>query len=137
MACLEALLLGGCQDLADIALEFGVAQIPELDRHQVAVHPEHGRYADGQVDVGAALREAELQEGIDAGHGFCSVRPQAARSSASRSSSMELKRFSLSTSMALRTTAARAGGMAGFSSSHNFALPCTCWYMTDMWSPLV
>ena len=64
----EALLLRGAQDLVDVALELGVAEVAELDRHQVAVQPQHRRHADGEVDVGAALREAELQERVDTGH---------------------------------------------------------------------
>ena len=56
------------EDLGEIALELRVADVAELDRHEVAVHAQHGRHADGQVHVGAALLHAELQERVDAGH---------------------------------------------------------------------
>ena len=67
--CAEPLALRLGQDLGDVAFELGVAQVAELDRHQVAVHAQHRRHADGEMDVGAALREAELQECVDACHG--------------------------------------------------------------------
>ena len=58
----ENILLRVAQDLHDVTFELGVGQFPELDRHQVAVHAKHRRYAHGQVDVGTALGEAEFQE---------------------------------------------------------------------------
>jgi hypothetical protein len=54
------------QDLEQIALELGVAQIAELDRHQVAVHAQHRRHAHREVHVRTALLGAEFQEGVDA-----------------------------------------------------------------------
>ena len=56
------------QHLGDIGLEFRVAQIAELDRHQVPVHAQHRRHADGQVQVRAALCDAELEERVDSCH---------------------------------------------------------------------
>ncbi len=52
------LVLG--ENLGDIALELGIAQFAKLDRHQITVHAQQGRYADRQVYVGAALLGAEL-----------------------------------------------------------------------------
>ena len=51
------------------ALEFGIGQIAEFDRHQVAVHAQHRRHADRQMDVGTALGETQFQERVDAWHG--------------------------------------------------------------------
>ena len=65
----EALLLGGGEDFADVGLELGGAEVAELDRHEIAMQAEHRRHADGEVHVGAALGQAELQEGIYACHG--------------------------------------------------------------------
>ena len=61
------LALRARQDLHEIALELGVAQLAELDGHEIAVHAQHRRDAHGQVDVRAVLLQAELQEGIDTG----------------------------------------------------------------------
>ena len=36
---------------------------------QVAVHAQHRRQADGEMDVGAALLGAQLEECVDARHG--------------------------------------------------------------------
>ena len=83
----EALALRVGQDLVDVTLELGVSQVAELDRHEVAVQPQHRRHADGEVNVRAALREPQLQECVDACHAFTLRR---ARSfSATRSSSMD------------------------------------------------
>ena len=65
------LLLVRRQDLGDVAFELGVAQLAELDRHEIAVHAQHRRYADGQMDIRAALLGAELQERINARHCRC------------------------------------------------------------------
>ena len=43
------LLLG--QNFADIGLELIVGELAKLDRHQVAVHAQHRRYADGEVYI--------------------------------------------------------------------------------------
>jgi hypothetical protein len=43
-----------------VALQFRVGQIAELDGNQIAVHAHHGRHADRQVQVGAALRHRQL-----------------------------------------------------------------------------
>ncbi len=64
----ELFLLVVRQDLQDIALEFDVREFAKLDRHQVAVHPQHRRHTDRQVDIGAALCETEFQECVDSGH---------------------------------------------------------------------
>jgi hypothetical protein len=55
-------------DLGEVALLLGVANVAKLDGHEVAIHAQHGRHADGQVHVGAALLHAKLQEGVYAGH---------------------------------------------------------------------
>ena len=67
--CRKPLALRVAQDLVDVAFELGVAEVAELDRHEVAVQAQHRRHADGEVDVGAALREAQLQERVDTCHG--------------------------------------------------------------------
>jgi hypothetical protein len=43
----ESLALRLAQDFVDVALELGVAQVTKLDRHEVAVQPQHRRNADG------------------------------------------------------------------------------------------
>src|SRR5690606_15556165 len=63
-----ALPLAFGQDLVDVAFELRFAEVAELDRHQVAVQTQHRRNADREVHVGAALRQAELQERIDSCH---------------------------------------------------------------------
>ena len=60
------LVLG--QNLGDVAFEFRISEIAELDRDQVAVHAHHGRHADGQVQIRAALRDGELEECVDSCH---------------------------------------------------------------------
>ena len=69
MAGAETLLLGFRQDFDDIAFEFGIAEIAKLDRHQVAVEPQHRGYAHGEMNVGTSLRQAQFQKCIDACHG--------------------------------------------------------------------
>jgi len=44
----------------DVAFEFPGAQLAELDRHEITVHAQHRRYADGQMYIGATLLRAEL-----------------------------------------------------------------------------
>ena len=61
------LVLG--EDLGEVAFELRVADVAELDGHEIAVHAQHGRHTDGEVHVGAALLHAELQERVDASHG--------------------------------------------------------------------
>ncbi len=61
-AFIEMVLLGIAEDFHDVAFELRIRQVAELDRHQFAIHAQHGRNADGQVDVGAALGKAEFQE---------------------------------------------------------------------------
>ena len=56
------------QDLRDVALELRVAQVAKLDRQQIAVHAQHRRHADGQMQVRAALRRAQLEERVDSCH---------------------------------------------------------------------
>ena len=56
------------QNLRDVALELGLAQIAELDRHQVAVHAQHRRHADRQVQIRAALGHPQLEERVDSCH---------------------------------------------------------------------
>ncbi len=46
------------QHLGDVALEFRLAQIAEFDGHQIAVHAQHRRHADGQMQVRATLGHA-------------------------------------------------------------------------------
>ncbi len=70
VTCVQTLLLFVRQDFEQIGFEFGIAQLAELDRAQVAVHAQHRRHADRQVDVGAALREPEFQECVDACHSW-------------------------------------------------------------------
>jgi hypothetical protein len=50
------------QYLHDVAFQFGVTELAKLDGHQVAIHPQHWRDANGEVYIGAALCEAEFQE---------------------------------------------------------------------------
>ncbi len=69
VALAEVFVLVLGEDLGEITLELRVADVAELDGHEVAVHAQHGRHADGQVHVGAALLHAKLQERIYAGHG--------------------------------------------------------------------
>ena len=45
------------------------------------------------------------------------------------------KRRALSTDIDFMTISDSPGGIDGFNSIGGFALPCTCWYMTAMWSP--
>ena len=68
VALAEVLVLVLGEDLGEVALELRVADVAELDGHEVAVHAQHGRHADGQVHVGAALLHAKLQERVDASH---------------------------------------------------------------------
>ena len=56
------------EHLGDVALELGLAQVAEFDRHQIAVHPQHRRHADRQVQIGAALGDTQLEEGVDSCH---------------------------------------------------------------------
>ena len=56
------------QNLGDIALELGVAEVAEFDRHQIAEHAQHRRHADRQVQIGAALRHAQFEERVDSCH---------------------------------------------------------------------
>ena len=68
MAAAEALLLGFGQDLFDVAFELGIAEVSELDRHQITEQAQHRRNADGEVHVGASLRQTELEKGVDSCH---------------------------------------------------------------------
>ena len=68
VALAEVFVLVLGEDLGEITLELRIADVAELDRHQVAVHAQHGRHADGQVHVGAVLLHAKLQERVDASH---------------------------------------------------------------------
>jgi len=61
-------LVRPAHDLDDITFQFGLAQVAKLDRQQVAMHPQHRRQANGEMNVGAALIGAEFQESVDAGH---------------------------------------------------------------------
>ena len=56
----ELLGLGTGQDLGDVAFQLRGAQVTEFDRQQVAVHTEHRRDADGQMNIGATLLRAEF-----------------------------------------------------------------------------
>jgi hypothetical protein len=56
------------QHLVDVGLEFRFTEVAELDRHEIAMHAQHRRNADGEVQVRAALRRAELEERVDSGH---------------------------------------------------------------------
>ena len=69
VALAEVFVLVLGEDLGEITLELRVADVAELDGHEIAVHAQHGRHADGQVHVGAALLHAKLQERVDASHG--------------------------------------------------------------------
>ncbi len=56
------------QHLGDVALELGLAQIAEFDGHQIAVHSQHRRHADRQMQIRAALGDTQLEEGVDSCH---------------------------------------------------------------------
>ena len=66
----KALLLRLRENLLDVAVELRVAEISEFDRHEVAEESQHGRDAHRKMHVGAALRQAELEKGVDSGHAF-------------------------------------------------------------------
>ena len=68
VARFEAFQLLRREDLAHVAFEFRVGQLPELDGQQVAVHAQHRGHPDREVHVRAALREAQLQKCVDARH---------------------------------------------------------------------
>ncbi len=65
-AQLLQLVLG--QHLGNVAFELGLTQIAEFDGHEIAVHAQHRRHADRQMQVRAALRHAQLQERVDSCH---------------------------------------------------------------------
>jgi hypothetical protein len=65
----ELLPLRAGQDLTDIAVELGHSQVAEFDRQEIAMHAQHGRHADGEVHVGAALLRAKLKERVDTRQG--------------------------------------------------------------------
>ena len=48
---------------------------------------------------------------------------------------MVWKRFALSTDIAFMTMSDSPAAAAGSLDRRGFALPCTCWYITAMWSP--
>ena len=56
------------QDLGDVAVELGLAEFAKLDRHQIAMHAQHRRDTDGEVQIRAPLRHPELEERVDSGH---------------------------------------------------------------------
>ncbi len=64
----QPVLVGLADDLGDVAFQLRLAQVAELDRHQIAVHAQERRQADGEMDVRAALVGAELEECVDACH---------------------------------------------------------------------
>ncbi len=51
VALIETFDLLGRQDLAHVAVEFGIGQLPELDRQQIAIHAQHRRHPDCEVHV--------------------------------------------------------------------------------------
>ena len=55
MAAREMVNLVLRQNLVYVAFELAIAQVAELDRHQIAVHAQHRRHAHRQVNVRAAL----------------------------------------------------------------------------------
>ena len=67
-ATAEAVLVAARQDLHHVGLEFGTAEVAKPDRHEVAAHAQHGRHAHGEVYVGTALGQAELEKGVNAWH---------------------------------------------------------------------
>src|SRR5689334_11752394 len=69
MTLAERLGLGPGENFRDIALELRQPEVAELDRHEVAMHAQHRRHPDGQVDVGAALLRAKLQERVNTRQG--------------------------------------------------------------------
>ena len=77
--------LGLRQDLVHQDLELVFRQVPVLDGHQRAVHPQHGGDAHGEMDIRAALLLAQLEERVEAGHHdpSPSIRGSSARSSSS------------------------------------------------------
>jgi hypothetical protein len=62
LAFVEAVFLRVAQDFHDVAFELGIAQLPEFDWHQVAIHTQHRRDSDREMNVGTTLCEAELQK---------------------------------------------------------------------------
>ena len=68
VALAQVLQLRLGQHLGDVGLEFRLAQVAKLDRHQIAVHAQHRRHADRQVQIGAALGHAQLEERVDSCH---------------------------------------------------------------------
>ncbi len=68
MALTQHLLLRLGQHFRDIRFEFCLSQVAEFNGNQVAVHAHHWRHAHGQVQVGAALCDGELEKGVDSCH---------------------------------------------------------------------
>jgi len=64
VAAFEMLALVFGEHLVEVAFEFDVAEIPELDGHQVAVHPQHRRHPHCEMDVGTALGQSQLQKSV-------------------------------------------------------------------------
>jgi len=65
--------IGAAHDLGDVAFQLGLAQVAKLDGHQIAMHAQHRRQTDCEMNVGAALVAAELQKGVYTGHGAGSL----------------------------------------------------------------
>jgi hypothetical protein len=57
---MEMILLRIAQDFREVTLKLAVGEFAKLDGHEVAVHAQHWRHADGEMDVGATLGEAQL-----------------------------------------------------------------------------
>ncbi len=67
-SCVESFLLVLRQDLEHVSFEFGIRQLPELNWHQVAIHAQHRRHADGEMHIRAALGETEFEKCVDTSH---------------------------------------------------------------------
>ena len=61
-------LLARSQHLGDVAFELRLTQVAKLDGHQIPVHAQHRRHADGQMQIGATLGHAQLEERVDSCH---------------------------------------------------------------------
>ena len=68
VALAQMLELIRSQHLGDVGFEFCFAQFAKLDGHEVAVHPQHRRDPDGQVQIRTALSHTQFKECVDSCH---------------------------------------------------------------------
>src|SRR5262249_15039298 len=131
----EDLAAAGIQDLVDQARRLLVGQRAILDRSQFAVQTDERWQADGEVDVGAAVLPAELQERVDSRH--CGLDPRQAAIGRFFNSPAEAGRVSGSRDMACITTREREPGTSGAASARSGMFPSRCWNrMLTVLSPL-